>query len=61
MNDRLQENLARARADLLVAQSYLRHVRALKGNFGLAYAEYMFCKTLDRAWDAQCMANPGLQ
>jgi hypothetical protein len=59
MNDRLQDNLARARAELLRAQFDLSCARRL----GVLerVSEQAFCLALDRAWDAQCMANPGLQ
>lgn len=55
----LQHNLLRARLDLLNAQTNLALVRKHKTAPGLAHkaAVILFFRALDRAWEAQCMAE----
>lgn len=68
MNDRLRQNLAEARAELLSARRALRFWRMSVPNqrHGFAYEEHLFCaqshfyKCLDRAWEAQCMVGGSL-
>ena len=57
-NDRLQQNLNCARIDLLAAQEWLARSRreGIKHPL-LGVPERMVCRALDRAWEAQCMAN----
>ena len=62
-NDRLQQNLIRARADLIAAQSHLHIARTLGNHtteyrrFAIRLQEVAVCRALDRVWEAQCMAN----
>lgn len=55
----LQQNLVWARLDLLDAQTNLALVRKHRSAPGLAHkaAVVLFFRALDRAWEAQCMAE----
>ena len=56
--ERLQQNLAAARRDLLAASASLHIARVNKSSRDvLVIFERMFCHYLDRAWEAQCMAD----
>jgi hypothetical protein len=57
--NRLQYNLMTARESLQYAQAMLRIAR--KSNDAPLVAERLFLAALDRAWEAQCMANPTVQ
>jgi hypothetical protein len=58
MNDNLQQNLLRARADLLQARDDLAHVRKANPQpWFIAGYEKRFCAALDRVHEAGCMAN----
>ena len=56
--DNIQRRLEEARTDLLNAQSDLWFDR--KMGFSPKNAEREFCRALDRAWEAQCMAQGSL-
>ena len=60
MNDRLKANLAKARAELLNAQMLLHRLRQLgcepSGTL-IPTATARLYRALDRAWEAQCMAQ----
>jgi hypothetical protein len=59
----IERNLQEARTHLQHMQALLRNLRkGYRGNDPLPYraAELMVCKALDRAWEAQCMAQGSL-
>lgn len=60
MNERLQQNLEDARRALLDAQTrlYFARIGILSGD--LRDGEALVCRAIDRAWDAQCMAQGSL-
>ena len=60
MNERLQQNLERARSNLLEAQEWLHLGRTSAKpipTFVLRNREKVVLHYLDRVWEAQCMAN----
>lgn len=61
--DNIQRRLEEARTELQHMQAMLRNVRkGYRGSDPLPYraAELMVCRAIDRAWEAQCMAQGSL-
>jgi hypothetical protein len=61
MNTRLHINLANARFDLIKAQLFLARVRCgdptLPEHYTEEFATKAVLAAIDRAWEAQCMAQ----
>ena len=56
--ERIQYNLMVARENLQYAQSVLASCRQFRAN--VREAEAQLCRAIDRAWEAQCMAQGSL-
>jgi hypothetical protein len=55
----IEQNLLQARAGLLEAQAMLADLRRIRSP-STKYAEIVVCNWIDRAWEAQCMAQGSL-